>query len=242
MSRTLRFVAASSALALVVPVGVAASAQAAAPAGAPAPKAAAQVPAPRDCLTSIPEVGPRTWNQVRHSTSQVIVSRGEARNSMVNQFEAWDRVGGCWTQAFSYESLNGAYGWSETPRTGSYKSPIGVFSLTDAGGRLPNPGTSMRYHYGPQSYGAGGYKLAYPVQIFNYVIAINFNRKTGQAPRNLQTLKPNVGSGYWIHQRGLGATKGCLSLTKGQMVNTMRWIKRSAKPQVIMGPQSSLNE
>ena len=93
---------------------------------------------------------------------------------------------------------------------GSLRSPIGVFSLTDAGGRLRNPGTAMRYHYGPKKYERGGYKISYPVQLYNYVIAINYNRRIGKPPRNTNQPDRTTGSGYWIHQRGLGSTRGCV--------------------------------
>ena len=127
-----------------------------------------------------------TWSRVPAATTQLIVAESTRRNTDENTFSRWEKSGGCWVQLSSWWSLNGFKGWHERPWTGSLRSPIGVFSLTDAGGRLRNPGTAMRYHYGPKKYERGGYKISYPVQLYNYVIAINYNRRIGK-PRVTQT-------------------------------------------------------
>ena len=197
-------------------------------------------PAAPVCITQIPGVGPATWAKVPAATTQLIVAISEDRWSDENTFQRWEKSAGCWVQLSSWWSLNGFNGWHERPWTGSLRSPLGVFSLTDAGGRLRNPGTKMRYHYGPQRYERGGYKISYPVQLYNYVIAINYNRRIGKPPRNTNQPNRNTGSGYWIHQRGLGSTRGCVSLTKSQLVTTLRWLTPTARPHIIMGPTQSI--
>ena len=73
-------------------------------------------------------------------------------------------------------------------------------SLTDAGGRLPNPGTTLPYHYGPQAYSKFGYRMNNKtVQVFDYVVAINFNRNIGKPPRDegrRTQRSAMVGSGF----------------------------------------------
>lgn len=189
------------------------------------------------CLTAVPTVNPAYLAKVPAKTRQLIVVRGISKRSYDSKFDRWQRVGRCWVTVSSDWSLNGANGWHSRPWTGSLRSPIGVFSLTDTGGRLPNPGTTMRYHYGPQRYERGGYKISYPVQLYNYVIAINYNRRIGKHPRDTRQPDPSTGSGYWIHQRGLGVTRGCVSLPKAKLRRTLQWLNKADRPYVVMGPQ-----
>lgn len=206
----------------------------------PTPPPAVSEPDP-DCITQIPGVGPTNWSRVPAQTTQLVVAISPRRGSDENTFQRWEKTDGCWVMLSSWWSLNGFKGWHERPWTGSLRSPIGVFSMTDTGGRLANPGTSMRYHYGPKRYERGGYKISYPVQLYNYVIAINFNRRIGKPPRKNIQLTRGAGSGYWIHQRGLGSTRGCVSLTKKQMVKTLQWLRPTATPHIIMGPTQSIS-
>ncbi|MGV1036770.1 MAG: L,D-transpeptidase family protein [Candidatus Nanopelagicales bacterium] len=200
----------------------------------PAPDPSAPTPT---CLTSVPTVKANYLAKVPAKTRQLIVVRGISKRSYDSKFERWQKVGSCWVRVSSDWSLNGAKGWHARPWTGSLRSPIGVFSLTDTGGRLPNPGTTMHYHYGPQRYERGGYKISYPVQLYNYVIAINYNRRIGKHPRDTRQPDPTTGSGYWIHQRGLGVTRGCVSLPKKKLRRTLQWLSKADRPYVVMGPQ-----
>ncbi|MEI6623159.1 MAG: hypothetical protein WCP28_14755 [Actinomycetes bacterium] len=209
--------------------------------GATTPTTFAQSLLPRtDCLTSVPNVYPQYLAAIPAYTRQIIVSRGVDRRSADNLFERWQKVGGCWQMLDALWSYNGANGWHVRPWSGSLRSPIGVFSLTDAGGRLPNPGTTLRYHYGPAKYERGGYKIDYPVQLYNYVVAINYNRRIGKPPRDERQPDLTTGSGYWIHQRGLGVTRGCLSLTKPQLRVLLQWLRRADRPYIVMGPQAMI--
>ncbi len=196
---------------------------------------------PVACATQIADIGPQTWSKLRKKSKQVVVVRGYGQRSDQNDVERWERdAAGCWTKLSSWWGLNGARGWHEKPWTGSLYSPSGVFSLTSAGGRKSNPGTAMRYHHAPQYWEKGGYKMHYPVQIFNYVLAINYNRYNKKVPRSTQQPDLTTGSGYWFHQRGLGSTRGCVALKKRQMKIVLRWMQPSAKPSVIMGPRKVL--
>lgn len=151
----------------------------------------------------------------------------------------WEKVNGCWVRLATHDSYNGYKGWATVPWTGGMRSPIGTYRLTDAGGRLANPGTKMQYHYGPQSYGAGGYAMSRAkLQIFDYVVAVNYNRKAGTTPRANRVLTNRKSSGYWFHVRRLAPTRGCVSMDRSDMKQFAQWLDPAKKPVTIQGPKS----
>ena len=154
---------------------------------------------PTTCLTSVPSIGPSYAKKVSDKTSQLVVVRGKKKKSSYNKVEYWERDAGCWSLVKLVSGRNGAL----LEQEGHRRQPVvasGVFSLTDAGGRLPNPGTTLPYHYGPQAYSKFGYRMNNKtVQVFDYVVAINFNRNIGKPPRDEGRPNPRsamVGSGF----------------------------------------------
>lgn len=154
----------------------------------------------------------------------------------------WRKSAGCWRLERSVAARNGYAGWHPRPWDGSGYSPIGVFGLTDAGGRLRNPGTRLPYHHGPKSYAAGGYRMNNnSTQMFDYVVAVNFNRYVGRPPRDDGRPNPKIpDGGIWFHVAGAGATRGCISVSKPEMIWALRWLDPAARPAMVMGPASRL--
>lgn len=175
-------------------------------------------------------------------TAQIVLTVGKGDRSSVSTVQFWSRRAGCWQLDHAARARNGYAGWHPHPWDGSGYSPIGVFSLTDAGGRLPNPGTKMPYHYGPKSYVSGGYRMNdNATQVFDYVVAVNFNRYTGRPPRDDGRPNPRIpDGGIWFHVGGAGATRGCISISKGEMVLALAWLDPAARPMMVMGPAARL--
>lgn len=192
------------------------------------------------CPKTIPGIGPRTWTKMKRRSSQAIVVRGYSKRSDENNTELWQRTNSCWVKVSEWWGLNGLNGWRKKPWTGSLLTPMGIFGLTRTGGRKPNPGTAMPYHHGPEYWDKGGYKIHYPKQIYNYVIAMNYNRYINKPPRVTRQPNPKKSSGYWFHQRGLGSTRGCVSMKKKQIREALRWMDPEQNPQAIMGPEKWL--
>jgi len=197
---------------------------------------------PTTCLTSVPSIGPSYAKKVSDKTSQLVVVRGKKKKSSYNKVEYWERDAGCWSLVKLVSGRNGAAGWSKKATDGSLLSPVGVFSLTDAGGRLPNPGTTLPYHYGPQAYSKFGYRMNNKtVQVFDYVVAINFNRNIGKPPRDEGRPNPKIrDGGIWFHVSGAGATRGCVSVKEANMAWTLRWLKPGKQPMIVMGPKTTI--
>lgn len=229
---------ASSAIAALLVGSGAQALPAPSPVGIHAPARSSQ----GECLESISGLGPRTSGEIRSSTRQAIVARGRSVRSSFSTLDFWRRIDGCWTRDYSRAGRNGYAGWHRRPWDGSGLSPIGTYRLTDAGGRLPNPGTRLPYDHSPQWWGSGGFRMNNSaVQVFNYVVAINFNRYAGRSPRDL--ARPNAripDGGIWFHVSGSGATRGCISLPQRDMIEAMRWLDPSMRPVMVMGPASWL--
>ncbi|MEV6793682.1 L,D-transpeptidase family protein [Streptomyces sp. NPDC051320] len=209
---------------------------------APRPLAArAEVPAtPQE----IPALGPHTRGQIPDSADQAVVVTGDghdASRSTVVRYtrdpdRGWQQAGDPWS---AHNALNG---WSEHHRVGDLRSPEGVFGLTDAGGRRADPGTRLPYDRGPGFVAHGtGFKGESLAGAFDYVVAINYNRKPGTTPLDwTRPLGAGRGGGIWFHVDHGGPTHGCVSLSESRMKQLLRWLDPAKKPVVVMGDAATL--
>ncbi len=169
---------------------------------------------------------------------QVILAQGRSKRSSYATVSRWQYRDGCWTRLASTPARNGARGWHHRPWDWSYLSPIGVYGLTDAGGRRAAPrGTGLAYDHDRAGFtGPSGGEW-----VFDYVVAINFNRVPGTSPLNLRRPNPRIhDGGIWLHVAGRGATRGCISISRAQMRTTLRWLDPDQRPVIIMGPRGVL--
>jgi L,D-peptidoglycan transpeptidase YkuD (ErfK/YbiS/YcfS/YnhG family) len=169
---------------------------------------------------------------------QVLIARGHGRRSSHATLSRWEYREGCWTKIDAVPARNGARGWHRRPWDYSYLSPIGIFGLTDAGGRLPAPaGTELPYHHSRRGFqGPPGGEW-----VFDHVVAINFNRVPGRSPLDLERPNPRIhDGGIWLHVNGRAATRGCVSVSRHQMAVVLRWLDPDRRPVIVMGPRGVL--
>lgn len=169
---------------------------------------------------------------------QVLIARGQAKRSSYTHVSRWEYRDGCWRSLGTVPARNGARGWHPRPWDYSYFSPIGTFGLTDAGGRLPKPrGTSLPYHHSRSGFqGPPGGEW-----VFDYVVAINFNRVPGRSPLDLERPNPKIkDGGIWLHVAGRSATRGCISVSRPHMRTILRWLDPDRRPVIVMGPRGVL--
>lgn len=159
--------------------------------------------APRDPLQGLTGISEQTRARIPAESRQLILVTGRARDSSESTAALYNRpaAGADWIRAASWPARNGAKGWSTERTYGDLTSPQGVFALTDAGGLLPKPpGTRLPYDkdasFVATGRGVNGESLA---GSFDYVVAIDFNRRPGTSP--LDPVKPE-GSAR-------AATSGC---------------------------------
>ena len=175
-------------------------------------------------------------------TRQVVVVEGDGATKSTATIRYFERRAS-WVEVASWSGRVGRSGWARRHVEGDLRTPIGVFTLTDAGGRLANPGTRLTYErsaaYRPPSPAPGfGDNVA---QAFDYVIAINYNRVAGRSPLDFtRPMGTSRGGGIWLHVKHDGPTHGCVTLPKSGMKLLLERLDPKKKPVVVMGPRQSL--
>ncbi|MGK4581417.1 L,D-transpeptidase family protein [Kitasatospora sp. HPMI-4] len=192
---------------------------------------------------SIPGLGPTFSAKVPAQTRQLLVASGKDRNSSDTTVVLWTRTpDNRWKPGTAWQGHNAYKGWTTDKHADDLHSPIGVFSLTDAGGRLPDPGSKLPYdqdsHFVVGGTGFNGEQLA---GSFDYVVAINYNRVQGVSP--LDNRFPDGksrGGGIWLHVDHGGPTHGCVSLPQEQMVELLKTLDPAAHPMIAMADAPTL--
>lgn len=190
----------------------------------------------------LPGLGPKTLAQVPAAARQVVIVTGAGKKSAKSKVVLYERVDGGWRPGAVWDAHNGYKGWIDEHYAGDLHSPIGVFGLTDAGGRLADPGTKLPYHRsGAFSVGGTGFEGEPLAGSFDYVIAINYNRRPGTSPMDgAQPMGANRGGGIWIHVDHGGPTHACVSISKAHMKELLLALDPADHPVVVMGDAASL--
>lgn len=207
------------------------------------------LPAPRTTVQQrpvlparLPGLGPKTLAEIPSGTRQVVLATGAGKHSSTSEVVLWQRTDEGWQPGTVWAAHNGYKGWTEQHYAGDLHSPVGVFGLTDAGGRLPDPGTKLPYHHsGAFSAGGTGFDGEPLAGAFDYVVAINYNRLPGTSPMDgTKPLGASRGGGIWIHVDHGGPTHACISLSKDHMRQLLRTLDPADHPVVVMGDAASL--
>lgn len=187
-------------------------------------------------------VSDQTRARIPAESRQLILVTGKAVDSSESTAAFYTRpaAGADWVRAESWPARNGANGWSTERTYGDLTSPMGVFALTDAGGLLPKPpGTRLPYDrdngFVPSGLGVNGESLT---GSFDYVVAIDFNRRPGTSP--LDPVMPDgedKGGNIWLHVDHDGPSQGCVGIPKEAMRKVLETLDPAAKPVIVMGPE-----
>ncbi|MDN3293909.1 L,D-transpeptidase family protein [Streptomyces ficellus] len=204
----------------------------------PAAGAAAQrAPAVRPA--ELPGLGPATRSRVPATSAQALVVTGDGPHSHQSTAVLYerDRVTGWKAVSQPWPANNALRGWTANHRAGDLRTPIGVFSLGDAGGLLPDPGTRLPYDQSEEFNLSGTGFLGEPLEgSFDHVVAIDYNRISGTSPLNkVRPLGLPKGGGVWIHVDHGGPTRACISLRREHMRTLMRALDPAKNPVIVMG-------
>ncbi|MFE2278211.1 L,D-transpeptidase family protein [Streptomyces sp. NPDC059454] len=192
----------------------------------------------------IPGLGPRTRAWIPANARQVVVVTGRDKDANRSRVVLYQHTGSGWEGGPEWPAHNALKGWTDDHRAGDLRSPIGVFTLTDAGGLLPDPGTELPYDRS-EGFTAGGTGFeGEPLEgSFDYVIAIDYNREPGTSPLDrTRPLGADRGGGIWLHVDHQGPTQGCVSLSERHMEELLRTLDPDRHPVIVMGDADSLGE
>ncbi|MEV6974742.1 L,D-transpeptidase family protein [Kitasatospora sp. NPDC093806] len=194
-------------------------------------------------VAAIPGLGAAFTARIPAATTQVVLASGEGKDTNRAAVTLWTRTAeGRWLAGETWQGHNAFKGWTTDHNEGDLRSPIGVYELTDAGGRKADPGSRLPYDKDPNFVVSGtGFAGEQLAGSFDYVVAINYNRVAGNSP--LDPRRPNgssKGGGIWIHVDHGGPTHGCVSVPEEKMAQLIRTLDPAAHPVIVMGDAASL--
>jgi hypothetical protein len=111
-----------------------------------------------------------------------------------------------------------------------------VYPLTYAGGRLPNPGTREPYEHSSSYFHTAGRFLGHSTfGVFDYVVAIDFNRVPGSPVSSTDEPDgPQPGGDVWLHVDNGAPTLGCVTVPRADMVAILKWLDPSQHPVIVL--------
>ncbi|MFJ8542276.1 L,D-transpeptidase family protein [Streptomyces sp. NPDC093586] len=199
--------------------------------------------APAD-TTRIPGVGDRLQQRIPAKSRQVVAVYGEGKDSASSTVVLYTKQGSVWHRARSWAAHNGRKGWTTDHHEDDQRSPVGVFTLSDAGGVLPDPdpapGAGLPYtrssaFAAPHSWGKAYW------HDFDYVVAIDYNRVKGTPPNDpTRPEGTSKGGSIWLHMDHGSGTSACVSLPKAAMEYLLRTLDPDRYPVVVMGDRADL--
>lgn len=191
-------------------------------------------------LKRIPDVGDKLRKQIPDDSRQVVAVYGQGKDSADSTIVLYTKSGSTWDKTRSWEGHNGKKGWTTEHREGDKRSPVGVFTLSDSGGVLADPGAKLPY---TQSSGfqAPHYWAKSHWNDFDYVIAIDYNRVKGTSPNDpTRPQGQSKGGSIWLHMDHGSGTSACVSLSKSGMKYLLRTLDPDRNPVVVMGDKADL--
>ncbi|MFD0307981.1 hypothetical protein [Streptomyces sp. NPDC127119] len=191
-------------------------------------------------LKRIPDVGNTLQKQIPANSRQVVAVYGQGKDSAKSTIVLYTKSGSTWDKTRSWEGHNGKKGWTTDHNEGDKRSPVGVFTLSDSGGVLDDPGAKLPY---TQSSGfqAPHYWAKSHWNDFDYVIAIDYNRVKGTSPNDpTRPQGQSKGGSIWLHMDHGSGTSACVSLSKSGMQYLLRTLDPDRHPVVVMGDKADL--
>ncbi|MFJ8637154.1 hypothetical protein [Streptomyces sp. NPDC093568] len=210
-------------------------------AGKPAPGRSSATPDP----TRLPGIGDRWQRRIPADSRQVVAVYGAGKDSPDSTVVLYTRRGSsaatsAWDRVRGWPGHNGKKGWTTDHHEGDKRSPVGVFTLSDAGGVREDPGARLPYTRSAAFAAPRWWSKAY-WHDFDYVIAIDYNRVKGTPPNDpTRPEGEHKGGGIWLHMDHGSGTSACVSVAESAMRYLLRTLDPDRHPVVVMGDRADL--
>jgi L,D-peptidoglycan transpeptidase YkuD (ErfK/YbiS/YcfS/YnhG family) len=180
------------------------------------------------------------------------------RTSTQGSLQLWRKNGSCWYPATgAWTAWFGQRGVSEHRREGDRTTPAGAFGfLPTMYGVAPNPGVRYRYHrvvcgdwwvedarsrwYNRFRHVRCGSKPPFRVTSEDMSRSPTAYRHLAVISYNRNPIVPGRGSGIFLHATSGRPTLGCVSLPLPQLLVTLRWLRPSARPLIVIGTEARI--
>lgn len=183
---------------------------------------------------------------------QLITVAARSKTATTGTLRAWQkRKDGSWAVVIGpVKAYLGRAGIGPASEYAS-RTPRGTFTLTEAFGRLSDPGTALPYHVtGPYDWWvsdvrAASYntlatcrparcpfntrvseRLRYITPYYDYAIVMDVNRSP---------VVPGRGSAFFLHVSVGEPTEGCVAIGRKTLVKILRWLDPAAHPRIATG-------
>ncbi|WP_225078465.1 L,D-transpeptidase family protein [Streptomyces sp. CoT10] len=198
-------------------------------------------PSPPVVQSRVPGIGDRMWQQIPIGTRQIVAVFGDHETSPDSTLVLYEKYGTGWEPQGSWPAHNGKRGWAVDHWENDERSPVGVFTLSDAGGVLDDPGARLPYTQDENAFISPFSWDEAHWHDFDYVIAIDYNRLRGTRPDDpTRPMGQSKGGGIWLHLDHGDGTLGCVSVPESAMEYLLRRLDPKDKPVIVMGDKANL--
>lgn len=219
-------------------------------------------------LSATGVVDGRTWATLRVSrlrgvgtARQVVAVTNRSWTGTHAVVRTFARDATTWHAVFApYRARVGYRGFGSPKREGDGQTPVGHYRFGTFFGTAPDPGVAFPYRRTTPSdvwvddTGSPYYNTWQTGRILDSTHAVVHGRRThverlyvpsvyvdaAVIRYNSTKRTPGVGSAIFFHVTNGNATSGCVSQDRSKLLSVLRWLRPTAEPRIVMGPEEAV--
>ena len=183
-------------------------------------------------------------------STQLVTVTADSAAATTGALTAWERDAAGWFPVLGPVPARLGSAGTGAVTEGSRRTPAGTYTLTEAFGRLPDPGTALPYRvlddqdwwvsdpasplYNRHTRCApgtcpfreeAGEHLRQQGAVYDHAVVIDHNRAG----------TPGAGSAFFLHVTDGSPTAGCVAVDRGDLATLLRWLDPAARPLIAIG-------